>query len=44
MLFLVSVAILLVTVVITVAINIKGYENGTDKESFLYILPEEAYM
>lgn len=42
-LFLVSVAVLLLTVIITVSVNISAYGNGVNKDSFLHVLPEELY-
>jgi len=41
--FLVSVVVLLLTVIVTVSVNITAYDDGVNKESFLNVLPEELY-
>lgn len=44
MLFLLSVSALLFTVLITVATNIRYYNEHPNQDNFLYLLPEELYM
>lgn len=41
--FLVSVVVLLLTVIVTVSVNISAYNDGVNEDSFLNVLPEELY-